>query len=629
MWTSTSRPLPLLDMSEVEVRRHNSERGASVIMLALTLFLLIGSAALAVDIGATWLDRSADQKVTDSASAAGSLEALKSGPRAACETALAYVAANTDEIPSIDSSECATQFSATCAVGNVEDLSVEVGRYVITVTHPVDNGNELMTSGIVGGTPQPLVPEDGKECSRVAVEMSATRRSMFAQVLGFAQGRTTVHTVATASTGFDSNSPINLLVLDRHRCNSIRAEGNGGIIVDAVVDPDGGGEGIPGLVQGVLAADSNGSIGCGSEGVIHLQGSGSMIRADGPEGCPNQDFPPPFGGTGTVSGFAKGHGCGKIETFAAGTPGCNLPACSRNGGNEDYRPTPFPSKMTKPKTRAPVDHQYNCKADYTSIPADISWATHALTVANEQDIPGCTNPAATHIDDLIREARQTGTPPGFTNWAPTRSCTPSGTTDVPTGNWYINCPTFGISGNSTVVRIRGNVVFQGSITMGSASRLEIINTAANPGFAFLRPGGVLSKAGQSHLAFDETMVYASKSARISLSGGSGSLRWIAPNSGRFEDLALWSDFVTPENTNCSFTPTNCNNWAGQATLRMEGVFFMPLATADYSGSSGQNQTDAQWIADKLVARGSGTLTVAPSEGRQVLFPSDPGTVLIR
>lgn len=41
-------------------------------------------------------------------------------------------------------------------------------------------------------------------------------------------------------------------------------------------------------------------------------------------------------------------------------------------------------------------------------------------------------------------------------------------------------------------------------------------------------------------------------------------------------------------------------------------FFTPLATGDYSGTSGQNQTDAQWIADKLIARGQGTLVILPS-----------------
>ena len=80
-----------------------------------------------------------------------------------------------------------------------------------------------------------------------------------------------------------------------------------------------------------------------------------------------------------------------------------------------------------------------------------------------------------------------------------------------------------------------------------------------------------------------------------MAGGTGSLIWIAPDSGDFDDLALWSD-----------SPLT-HYWAGQANLIMKGVFFTPLATGEYSGTGGQNQTKAQWIADKLVARGQGIL----------------------
>ena len=61
---------------------------------------------------------------------------------------------------------------------------------------------------------------------------------------------------------------------------------------------------------------------------------------------------------------------------------------------------------------------------------------------------------------------------------------------------------------------------------------------------------------------------------------------------------------------------------------MEGVFFTPLATADYSGTSGQNQTDAQWIANRLVARGQGALLIRPATDRSVSL-GGPSTDLIR
>jgi hypothetical protein len=61
---------------------------------------------------------------------------------------------------------------------------------------------------------------------------------------------------------------------------------------------------------------------------------------------------------------------------------------------------------------------------------------------------------------------------------------------------------------------------------------------------------------------------------------------------------------------------------------MEGVFFTPRAAADYSGTSGQNQTNAQWIAYRLLARGGGILVVRPAVDRAV--PTGlPVTTLIR
>jgi hypothetical protein len=156
-----------------------------------------------------------------------------------------------------------------------------------------------------------------------------------------------------------------------------------------------------------------------------------------------------------------------------------------------------------------------------------------------------------------------------------------------------------------------------AVTSGTGN-FRVNNTVADPGFIFFR-NGTLVKDAQAKLTFNYSMVYMSKTSRVSLSGGTGSLTWIAPDTGldsQFDDLALWSD------------STLDHNWAGQSGLVMEGVFFMPMAKAFYSGSSSQNQTDAQWIADKLEAAGNAVLRVTPAIGRSVSFEG-VRTVLIR
>ena len=380
-------------------------------------------------------------------------------------------------------------------------------------------------------------------------------------------------------------------------------------------DPDNGLQ--PGLLTGVAASDSDGSDGCaGSDGVIDIDGSNAVLRADGPEGCSNQT------GTHLVSGLTAGEGCGKIKTLAPGTPGCNFPACTSGGGNP---PNPDPTALNARLTRAPIDHRYNCKPDYATVPPAISWATSALTVANGQDIRGCAKAAAPHIDDLIQAVGETGMPAGFQSWtAAGYPCTiegpPSTTTLVPQGNWYVDCAAF--VNKRTIVFQGGNVVFAGSVDVESSATLAINATPVTfapvdpEAWVFLR-SGAFKKGGDAVLIMNNTMLYATKNAHLEMAGGSGALRWVAPDQGDFDDLALWGDSATT------------HLWAGQADLTLEGVFFTPLAQAEYAGTSGQNQIHAQFVAYRLHARGQGFLVVAPGLGRTVEFPLPPESMLIR
>jgi hypothetical protein len=590
--------------------RLRSDRGASMFMLAISLFLLIGASAIAVDIGAIWVDRSTDQKVTDAAAAVGVLEAMTHGGQPACETALNYVATNTADIDSIDTSGC-TAFSGACVEGVERELPVSAGRYDLTVVYPVPHDHDLMTSGIVGRQPQTLHEDDGdKDCQRVGVRMASARNSMFASVLGFNQGRTTVHTVAKRTDG-DPRPPFNLLVLDRTGCPAIDVGGGGGIIADAViaVDPDTGAH--LGLVPGIIAADSDGSNCSTSKGVINVSGGGSLIRSDGPE-CPS---PPWTLETYLVGGFTAYAGCGQISVYAPGTPGCNWPACTTSGGG--HQPIPPPTPLGSRYTRKVADHRYNCYADYTNPPSspDVRWASPALTAANQQDIDPCEETAIRdpYIYDLIQEVGPSGTPDGsFALWSAQPYGFNVGGTVTHNGNVVVDGP-LQISGGN--VTINGNAVFNGGVTITSTGSLTI-NSPSNEPWAFFR-GGRLRKGGQASLFINNTMVYVSKNSAVELTGGgTGRLTWTAPVSGPFEALALWSD------------SPSVHSFSGQAALNMEGIFFMPWATASYQGNGDMQQTNAQWIAWRVSAGGNGALRIAPPVGNALTF-RDHMTILIR
>jgi hypothetical protein len=210
---------------------------------------------------------------------------------------------------------------------------------------------------------------------------------------------------------------------------------------------------------------------------------------------------------------------------------------------------------------------------------------------------------------------QNGSVAGFTNWTSLgHSCNlgSSAPSIAITDNIRIDCAAFTVRNN---VEIRGDVVFDGDVNVTSSGDFTVRSSLGSPGFAFFRDG-VLVKDGSAKLTFEYTAVYMSRTSQVRMSGGTGKLVWIAPDSGDFDDLALWSDSPLTQ------------FWAGQTDLTMEGVFFTPLATADYAGTSGSNNTNAQWIAYRLLARGGGTLVVRPSVGRGVEF-AGVGTQLIR
>lgn len=237
----------------------SSERGASMMLVAATLVLLIGASAVAVDLAAMRLDRSADQKVTDSAASAGALAALEGTGQDACVAALEYVAINAQEIGSIDTSGCAVDIPFSCdpSASPPPSHPVSTGRFDITFTYPVPDGDDLMTSAQLGAPTQAVVGDDGEPCERVGVQMSATHDSLFAQLVGFDEGTTKVHSDARSFIPPPDGPPLNLVVLDRFGtdgCGALVVQGNGGVIVEKVVDPATGDE-----FPGVAAADSDAS----------------------------------------------------------------------------------------------------------------------------------------------------------------------------------------------------------------------------------------------------------------------------------------------------------------------------------------------------------------------------------
>lgn len=592
-----------LSSTHTAVANRIGERGATMVFIAASMFLLIGIAAFVVDLSGIRLDRAVDQRVTDAAATAGAISVFNGDGETGCQTALGYVAVNASEINPVGFDTTCPNIAtiASCDPTTLPQTDSKVsGRYTISVTYPVPDGDALMTSAAIGAPTQAVTAADRDQCSRIGVRVLADRQTMFGQVLGSQQNATTVHSVAVAYRGLNASTPVNLLLLDRTACHAMRASGLGGILVNKVVDP-------PNTYPGIGASDSDGSECTGVEdpplsgvflnGVIYTQGANAIIRADGPTGC------------GSPIDTGAGEGCGILQAFTP-TFGTCIPLACQSDGPPSVDPRPIPTTLPARITREPIDHRYNCYSDYLNPPGGVLWASDPLT-APQYDINNCVG-GQDNIYDHILAMGETG-PVGFNSWVgtygPSCEVLPAATVTAP-GDWHIDCSPFNVKGT---LRIQGNVLFDGDVNVTSSTGNLIIDNPPGTGkdgegFAFFRDS-VLTKDGDASLTFDHTFVYMARktttpsSAKIAFAGGSGALVWVAPTKGPFEDLALWSD-----------SPID-HEWAGQATLDMEGTFFVPWARVQYSGLSAQDQLDAQFIAARLWARGNGFLVLTPSVGR--------------
>ncbi len=581
----------------------SSERGAVLLIVAGSMVLLLAIAAFVLDLAALRADRAVSTSVSDQAATAGSLELWNGDGQAACQTALAYIDLNMPGGP-FTGANCGALPSSCGPATAAVSTSATSGQWTATITYPVPNGHPLLDPAAIGATTQAIHTEDGVRCERLGVQIDGIRQFFFANVIGAASGDTEVHAVARATPSDSADMVLNLLILERYDCDAISAAGggaaDGGIVTDAIWNPVD-----MAFDPGWIAVDSDGSSGvdCSANGVLDIDGTNGLIRADGPANCP-----------GEINTPGSGDGCGEIRVLADGQPypGCNPRACTSSALPNS--PAPLPEQLPRRVTRSPVDHRYNCKpGGYTFDPG--------------YDISPCTKtpPTPPYIDQLVAAYGVAGTvPAGFESWTSLgHPCTvpPAGSININNKDVYIDChPRLGING---AVRITGgDVIVRSDINIQSGATLEFNKPAMGiphiPRIFYMRDGE-LGKAGSANLYLYKTTVYMSETSELDLGGGTGELVWQAPNDPayRFDDLALWSE------------GTSEHKFAGQAVLDLSGVFFVPRGTVAYAGQGNQLQISAQFISKKLKSTGQGLLIVAPAFDHAVLFPELLDIQLIR
>jgi hypothetical protein len=306
-----------------------------------------------------------------------------------------------------------------------------------------------------------------------------------------------------------------------------------------------------GTSPGIIVVDSNatasgGSNGCGNNRyAINASGGNSKIIAE----------PSASGAPGRIRSYALAPGQGNANAYDPG----QVPA----------KVSPQPLPIARRVTRAPVDDRYKSAVD------------------------------------ALAPIYGSGTPAGFSSYGgtPAQPCTVTANL-VLTGNVFVNCPG-GFVVKGTAAFTGGNVVFAGGIDVqGGIFRVNSGSTTDR--VVYVRNGNI-TKDAQGSVDLRRVFVYL-RNGDISLGAGSGSVTWIAPFAGDFEDLSLWSE------------STFDHDLGGQASLQLDGVFFTPNAHVQFTGQGNFAQLQAQFIADTLDLSGQGELVMQPDPSRVVLIP---------
>jgi len=592
-----------------------ADDGAAIVLIAVSMMLLIGIAALAVDLGALREDIRADRLAADAAVTAGVAEIdpfSGADGQEACEVAWDYLLLNIeDEGASVTAPNCAL-LAGNCMAGAPIAVPASAGPYSFVITYPVPDGNPLMGSQAIN----PLF--DGVSCQRLGVSIQRTRDHWLAPVIGSNSGSTTVNAVARNAAGPGGGEIVPLLVLEPISCDALYTSGQGKVTVSWFMDT-------PGFIvvdsDGSKTGNPNACIGASNWTIDSKGNQNGWIRAiPTPSGIPSVILSYALSGA-FGSNPARAYDVGDLTS--AVDPADITDPVELLMPQTWFRLYPTPSFTSQRITRAAIDHRYNCKAAYLDYPLDLdNLALGGIPIAP------CLEAPLPHIDNLVMTyGAPVGVPPMgvFQKWTDFYPCTvdnttfPLGVTISVSGNWWVdNCPgglIIGSADNPLTPAIErwivefnaGNVVTDGGIDLKAEGILRVNPSPSSDHVVFIRDGD-LKKRAQSSIFLNQTMVFI-QDGTIDIGAGAGGLTWTAPLMGPFEDLALWAE------------TRDLFQLGGQATNILTGTFFTPFSDPfSLTGQSGQFQTDAQFITRRLEVKGQGEVRMHPDPDRSTPIP---------
>lgn len=464
--------------------RPRGDAGAYAILYAALVVVMIGIAAMVVDIAGVREDRRENRAAADSAAtgAAEFLNPLKTiQPQRACNRAWAYLVANLEDL-SKPAAACssfsplpggvsAAAYCTAALPAMIRDVQT-VGRRTIVIAWPVpkddpttttvDESRGFLTPDLAPGDVQQAFysERDGSDggCDRIGVAIIANHKFGLAAGIGAGGTRTSDHSVARFNVKDGPAEEVAALnVLNTRDCKTVVTTGGGQVLVGPTFR---NGEYAG---PGIIAVESDGSGSCSGAGVggdrvidPNTSSGGSLICASNvrlDSALPN----------------AGCDGLGVIQSHALDPGGVR----AYRGYPANLRPQPGPEGGIHGWN--PVTLKYGC-------------STAALSPCVT---PGSPEPP--YIDALVSAYGGSGMPSalysesdplysdpytGAFTAVPASVCSGNITTTVvlDAGNWYANC-SISVGNGGTLVIKGGTLVVEGglSIAGGSTSGCFVMN----------------------------------------------------------------------------------------------------------------------------------------------------------
>ena len=278
------------------------DAGVYAVLYALLVVILVGIAAIVVDIAGLRQDRRDNRAAADSAAVAGAefLNPVKGGiqPKKACDRAWLYLSKTLSGLPA-PSTPCSEFTGVTpntyCSAAYPSMIPAQrtVGDRTVIIAWPVPQDNPA-TAGVdeshkflnpdvapdhTGGVTQVFASDrDGSVggCDRLGVAVIDHRSFGLASGIGIKGQATSIHSVARFDTkgGFQEQiAALNLFNLSD--CRTLSTTGGGKVLVGPTVDNLGNVVG-----PGIIAVDSTGTTGC--TGSPNADGTGGGDRVIDP-----------------------------------------------------------------------------------------------------------------------------------------------------------------------------------------------------------------------------------------------------------------------------------------------------------------------------------------------------------